>query len=87
MKNRNILISIFFMFLFVCCNDFEEVNTNPDTTTKVTSAMLATNLLRDIATDNNGDGKGFIREDLLGKYLSWTEAQDIDIAFNLLGRM
>lgn len=86
MKNRNILISIFFMFLFVCCNDFEEVNTNPDTTTKVTSAMLATNLLRDIATDNNGDGKGFIREDLLGKYLSWTEAQDIDIAFNLLGR-
>ena len=63
MKNRNILISIFFMFLFVCCNDFEEVNTNPDTTTKVTSAMLATNLLRDIATDNNGDGKGFIRED------------------------
>lgn len=86
MNVKNILISTLSVILLAGCNDFEEVNTNPDATTKVTSAMLATNLLQNIATYNNDTGKGFIREDLLGKYLSWTEAQDIDIAFNLLGR-
>lgn len=86
MKIKNILISGLLALLMVGCDDFESVNTNPDSTTKVTSAMLATNLLREITTNYNGNGKDFIREELLAKYLSWTESQDIDIAFNLLGR-
>ena len=69
----------------VGCDDFESVNTNPDSINKVTSAMLATELLRDITTYKNGNGKDFIRDELLAKYLSWTEANDIDLAFNLLG--
>lgn len=72
--------------MFAGCDDFESVNTNPNATTEVTSAMLATGLLRNLTTYNNGTAKGSIREDLLGKYLSWTEPMDIDPAFNLLGR-
>lgn len=74
------------LLMFAGCDDFESVNTDPDATTEVTSAMLATGLIRNLTTHNNGTSKGSIREDLLGKYLSWTEPMDIDYAFNLLGR-
>ena len=85
MKIKNILICGLVLLGMVGCDDFESVNTNPDSTNKVTSAMLATELLRDITTYKNGNGKDFIRDELLAKYLSWTEANDIDLAFNLLG--
>ena len=80
-----LLICIFF-FLSIGCSDFEEVNTNPNTTPEVTSSMLATKLINELVTTDNENGKGFIFEDLLSKYISWTEAQDIDKAFNLLSR-
>ena len=85
MKMKNILICGLVLLGMIGCDDFESVNTNPDSTNKVTSAMLATELLRDITTYKNGNGKDFIRDELLAKYLSWTEANDIDLAFNLLG--
>ena len=48
MKIKNILICGLVLLGMVGCDDFESVNTNPDSTNKVTSAMLATELLRDI---------------------------------------
>ncbi len=86
MRLRYILLGGLSLLSIMACDDFESVNTDPNASTQVTSAMLATQLLRDITTYNNGTSKDFIRDDLLGKYLSWTEAQDIDLAFNLLGR-
>lgn len=50
MKIKNILICGLVLLGMVGCDDFESVNTNPDSTNKVTSAMLATELLRDITT-------------------------------------
>ncbi|MCE2617367.1 SusD/RagB family nutrient-binding outer membrane lipoprotein [Phocaeicola oris] len=81
-----LLLICFSSFLLIGCDDFEEVNTNPNTTPEVTSAMLATKLINELVTTDNENGKGFIFEDLLSKYISWTEAQDIDKAFNLLSR-
>ena len=86
MKINNIILGGLSLLLMVGCDDFETVNTNPDASTTVTSAMLATGLLRNISTMNSGNDKNFIRDELLAKSLSWTEAQDIDLAFNLLGR-
>lgn len=48
MKMKNILICGLVLLGMVGCDDFESVNTNPDSTNKVTSAMLATELLREI---------------------------------------
>ena len=56
MKIKNILICGLVLLGMVGCDDFESVNTNPDSTNKVTSAMLATELLRDITTYKNGNG-------------------------------
>lgn len=54
MKIKNILICGLVLLGMVGCDDFESVNTNPDSTNKVTSAMLATELLRDITTYKMG---------------------------------
>ena len=62
MKIKNILICGLVLLGMVGCDDFESVNTNPDSTNKVTSAMLATELLRDITTYKNGNGKDFWTE-------------------------
>jgi len=85
MKNSVYLILSCIITGLSGCSDFEEVNTNPDSTTKVTSAMIATNLLYDIITTDNGGGKNMMRDEFLGKYISWTEPQDIDLAFNFVG--
>ena len=72
MKIKNILICGLVLLGVMGCDDFESVNTNPNSTNTVTSAMLATELLRDITTYKNGDGKYFIREELVAKYFAWT---------------
>lgn len=67
------------------CDKFEEYNTNPDESSKVTSAMLATNLILSIKSENQST-KGFMSDDMLSKYIAWTEGNDIDNLFNKLGR-
>ena len=57
--NRIILIGTSFLVLLLNgCNQFEDINTNPDATTKVTSDLLATGLLLDIT--HTGNGKYFV---------------------------
>lgn len=68
-----------------CDSKFEDYNTNPDTPTKATSAMLATNCMRSL-WETFKEKKYYMRDEMLCKYISWTEAADIDIAFNKLGR-
>ncbi len=67
------------------CSNFEDYNTNPDVSTRVTSGMLATNLILNIMKET-GDTKGFMRDKMLCKDISWTEENDIDYMFNKLGR-
>lgn len=77
---------------FTACEDkFDEYNTNPNTTTKVTPSMLATNLILSTITqynytDKTNRGKGFMFGPMLSKYITWEETNDIDYAFNKLGR-
>lgn len=68
-----------------CDSKFEDYNTNPNTPTNATPAMLATNCLRSLWPTFT-EKKGYMRDEMLCKYISWTEANDIDLAFNKLGR-
>lgn len=70
---------------FTNCNKFEDVNTNPDQSTIVTSGMLATNLILAVMNESS-ISKTFLRDDMLSKYIAWTEGNDIDYLFNKLGR-
>lgn len=48
MKLKYIFISCLSLLGFIGCDDFEDINTNPDESNRVTSEMLATHLLTQI---------------------------------------
>ena len=53
MKRINKYISLLLVTtLLASCDKFDEINTNPDATTKVTSSLLATGLLLDITSSS-----------------------------------
>jgi hypothetical protein len=84
---KNILKYILPVLILVgsSCADFEEINTNPNATTQVTSAMLATNLILAITRSDISSQKSFIQPFMLGKYITWQEGQD-GFQYNRLSR-
>ncbi|SEN43174.1 Starch-binding associating with outer membrane [bacterium A37T11] len=60
--------------LITACSKFDEINSNPDATEKVTSAMLATKLILDVAKSSSG--KSFAIPNVLTKHLVWGENGD-----------
>jgi hypothetical protein len=67
------------------CKKFEEINTNPNETTQVNSAMLATGMILNVTRNDISSTKGFMQPFLLGKYLTWGEGQE-GFQYNRLGR-
>ncbi|WP_075318382.1 SusD/RagB family nutrient-binding outer membrane lipoprotein [Bacteroides togonis] len=67
-----------------CTQNFDDLNTNPNSATTVTSALLATPLLLDI-TETGGTTSGFISDNCLAKQMVWLEYLH-DYNYNLLGR-
>ncbi|ATP59051.1 SusD/RagB family nutrient-binding outer membrane lipoprotein [Pedobacter ginsengisoli] len=67
------------------CKKFEDINTNPNETTQVNSAMLATGMILNITRGDISSTKGFMQPFLLGKYLTWGEGQE-GFQYNRLGR-
>ncbi|SHJ55341.1 Starch-binding associating with outer membrane [Tangfeifania diversioriginum] len=75
-----------FVFIFASCEDFDEMNTNPDLAISVTPDMLATTLILDITRDELATTKGFMRPFMLDKYIVWGEFIDANEQLNGLGR-
>ena len=74
MKNINKYIGItiaLILLLFVGCSKFDEINTNPDTTTKVPASMECTNIVLGMIGDGNL-AMGFISTNALPKYVGFT---------------
>lgn len=73
------------LILLSSCSKFDEINTDPNKTTVVTSQMLATTLLLDITKTTFGSGTEFMRPHMLGKYTCWSSSPNEE-QYNLLGR-
>lgn len=72
---KRIFISMLLMIIVVSsCSNFDDLNTNPDSTTKVTSEMLATEALKQTFL-SKGDAKAYIGRNALSKFV----AMDRDI--------
>lgn len=56
------------------CSQFDDINTNPDAATKVTSPLLATGAIMGIAKPSQG--KPFMSNQMLSKYIGWGEAKE-----------
>lgn len=57
--------------LCVGCNNFTDINTNPDSVTKVNSKLLATGAIAGIM--KSGSGPTFVDHMFITKYLAWGE--------------
>lgn len=59
------------VFFLVGCSKYDDINTNPDAATSVTSGMLATNLILDITKQSTS--KWFLNDYVKTKYIAWGE--------------
>ena len=71
--------------LLFSCSKFDEINTNPDTTTQVSASMLCTNVVLDIAEFSGRDAKALITENALPKYVGYANEGQMDAQYNKIG--
>jgi len=74
MKNKNTyigLLSALILIFLVGCSKFDEINTNPDTTTNVPASMECTNIVLSVLRPG-GDAMSFISTNALPKYVGFT---------------
>lgn len=80
---RNIALGLS-SILFLGCSNFEDVNTNPDSSTNVNSSLLATGAIAGIM-ESSGTGKSFVTHLFITKYLGWGEGA-VSGQYNDFGR-
>jgi hypothetical protein len=70
MKKITIIIStLFLLMIWGCNNDFEELNTNPDTTSKPNASMLCTNVILSVTKFEGRDATAYATAAALPKYI------------------
>ena len=68
-----------------CTSKFDDYNTNQNSTTKVTPAMLATKLILEMM--ELGRAKNFVYDNMLNKQIAWAEGGSESDQYNKLGRV
>ena len=71
--SRYILLAMLVMIATLSCNDFEEINTNPDNPTKVSPDMLATQVLKGTYRFWNPNPSDFTSGNLYNKHIAMLE--------------
>lgn len=71
---RLYIISFILLSVIVSCDHFEEINTNPDGSTKASRSLLASNVILNLTSSDYG--KPFYYNQLVSKYLAWAENAD-----------
>lgn len=88
MKNKYKYIGICAILIFSLlssCNQFEEMNTNPDTTTTVSASLLCTNVVLKVAKFQGIDAKAMISENALSKYVGYANEGQMGTQYNTIG--
>ncbi len=67
------------------CSKFDDINTNPDTSTQVSASMLCTNIVLRIAGARGSDAKAVISENALPKYVGYANEGQLETQYNKLG--
>lgn len=84
MKTINIILFISLFLFFSGCADFDDLNTNPDVSTKGDASMLLTGIELTFKPSN---AKAFMWPFLFQKELIWTEGSISDYQYNKLPRV
>ena len=78
-------LSVMSLLLLLGCNNFEEINTNPDDTTTVSASLLATNVILRYTKYAGRDGKSLIADNALPKYVGYANEGQMDQQYNKIG--
>ena len=87
MKKINKYIGVVFILIFSLlagCNKFDEINTNPDTTTKVSPSMECTNIVLRMLKYGS-DAMAYISGNALPKYVGYAIMAQNDPQYNKIG--
>lgn len=88
MKNINIIIRKSFLFLFlilVGCSNFEDLNTNPDSSTKANASMTATGVILSSLKFNGRDAHAFLQPQAFAKYIGFANQSQMSQQYNEMG--
>lgn len=67
------------------CSKFEEINTNPNTTTVSSASMLCTKAILNVTAFSGRDGKTMISDNALPKYVGYANEGQLGTQYNTVG--
>ncbi|MGE5347707.1 MAG: SusD/RagB family nutrient-binding outer membrane lipoprotein [Actinomycetota bacterium] len=67
------------------CSKFEELNTNPNTTTVASASMLCTRAILSVTAFSGRDGKVMISDNALPKYVGYANEGQLGTQYNTIG--
>lgn len=67
------------------CNNFDDINTDPDKTTQVNASMLATNIILRVTKFQGRDAKAMIQANAISKYVGYANEGQLGEQYNWLG--
>lgn len=67
------------------CSKFDDINTNPDATVNVNSAMLATNIILRNLKFQGRDAKAYLSDNAMAKYVAYANETIMSSQYNALG--
>lgn len=85
MKNLNKLISLVLMLAIILvtgCNQFDDINTNPDTVTDASASMVCTSVILTNIKFNGRDAHAFLQPNALSKYLGFANQSQMTTQYN-----
>lgn len=78
-------LSVLSLLLLWGCNNFDDINKNPDDTTTVSASLLATNIILRYTKFAGKDGKSLIADNALSKYVGYANEGQMDQQYNKIG--
>jgi hypothetical protein len=86
MKKINKIIGLgLSLLLLVGCDQFEEINTNPDATTQASASMVSTGVILTNIKFNGRDSHAYLQPNALSKYLGYANQSQMDAQYNKIG--
>lgn len=70
------------LFSLSSCNNFEEINTNPDSITKASASMLCTNIVLNNVKFNGRDAHAYLQPNAVSKYLGYANQSQMPEQYN-----
>ncbi len=84
--NKHIITSVLIASVILSgCIDFDDLNTNPDASTKASPSMICTGLLLRIAKFNGRDAKAMVDDNALPKYMGYANEGQMSAQYNSIG--